>query len=282
MLSEKSLLSFVSDLLLQNAWSLSHAERITRIARTYDRWAGPQVRLGDLDENRLNQWLRELEAGRSATTVLSYRRHLLLIWFAAAREGLSPPNVYRIRKPRSLPTRPVAWLLDDVQSLLSAAERTTGTIGEIDESLFWPAIIRVAYDTGLRLGDVLSLQLDQISTNPTWIVQHKTRQSKIISVHQSTLEAVQATVPPDRHLAFPLPFLRRQFYLRFRALVQLAGLSGTFKRLRCTSGSYVERDNPGLGSQHLGHKTPGIFTKHYEDVSITKTRLLLPPEIVLS
>lgn len=62
----------------------------------------------------------------------------------------------------------------------------------------------------------------------------------------------------------------------FGRIVARAGLFGTFKRLRKSSGSLVEAAAPGMGHKHLGN-TRAIFEKHYEARRLTRPHPTLPP-----
>jgi hypothetical protein len=70
------------------------------------------------------------------------------------------------------------------------------------------------------------------------------------------------------------------FRLRFRGLVQKAGLHGSFKTLRKTSGSLVELSHPGTGHKHLGNSR-AIFERHYEALLITRSKATEAPPVEL-
>ena len=280
---ETLLLKYVDQLVLENEWSDVHEYLVRSRVKTLQKFAGRWLTIRDLEADLINRYLLHLkEQELRPNTIKSHRRHLLLVWRAAARDDLASfPDSHKIRNPRATVTVPMAWSVDEVRQLVDEAERIPEEkmIGQIPEFRFWPAIICVAYDTGLRLGDVLSLKHEDITTGPRRIVMNKTGFPINVRVHKSTFNRVGATFPPLRETIFPWPWKRRQFYERFKGLVISAGLKGTFKRLRCTSGSYVDAIQSGAGSKHLGHRVGYVFARHYEDTSISGHTGPLPPDL---
>lgn len=65
------------------------------------------------------------------------------------------------------------------------------------------AYILVAYDTGLRMGDILSLRLEDIDLNGSMVVtRHKTGKPIRCQLRPETMAAIAKTVPPARELIF--------------------------------------------------------------------------------
>ena len=139
--------------------------------------------------------------------------------------------------------------------------------------------IRMSWDTGLRSCDLLDLAPDQIREGMVSTRQSKTGQLICHRLHKSTLEAIEAIDPSERVLIFPWPNRREAFQRAVRRLTKRAGMTGTFKWLRKSSGSYVEASHPGCGSRHLGHRDSTMFDKHYHDQTLTAASKPMPPEL---
>ena len=159
--------------------------------------------------------------------------------------------------------------------LLAAAQRTPGWFARtgIKKSAYWEAFLRIGWDSGLRLGDLLALRKDHIKGDRLVVVQHKTKFPKVSQLSAGTLVAITATFPPERDLLLPWPSVREKFYAAFRELVARANIQGTSRFIRRASATAIEALSPGFGARHLGHQSdPRLAARHYID-----PRLLPPP-----
>ena len=256
------------------------AKQLTIAVRLFERWAGG-VPLDTLDENLLSQWLQEYAKDRSPVTVRGKRNAILTIWRYGHETGYCPrePRARRVRNVRLPYVIPLCWTLDQLRQLVSTAEATPGYSSHsgIKWSLFWIAFVRVAYDTALRLTDVLTLEREQINDRGCVVlIQNKTGRPVTIQLRPATLDAIAATFPPVRPEVFPWPFCRETFYRRFSALLDAAGLDGSSKYLRRSSATYVERDHPGAARGHLGHSSPNMW-RAYVNPQIAAENRPLPP-----
>ncbi len=141
------------------------------------------------------------------------------------------------------------------------------------------AFVLAAYDSALRLGDVLSIRFDQVDAEFT-IVQQKTGDLHKVFLQPQTIVAVTSIRLPVRQLVFEWKHSRQTFYTRFNRIIKDAGVRpGTSKFIRRSSASYIERDNPGMAMRHLGHRTPGLAERNYIDPTIVRTERPRPPAI---
>jgi integrase len=82
-------------------------------------------------------------------------------------------------------------------------------------------------------------------------------------------------------LIWPWPHHRRTLFLRFRELVEAAGLPcprtghQLFHRLRRTMLSYCAAVSLPIAQQQAGHTTAAMTLRHYVDPSIARPQL--PP-----
>ncbi len=241
-------------------------------------WHGKPLAVRDLSRDFVNSWIRHLIAGPNApATVQNRRRHLLTLWIAADRDGLVN---YRKGDTLTVPAPwvpPRAWTWEQVKKLLDAAERLQGDYPAIqwlvDErnrmrrATYWGIVIRMAWDTGLRGCDLLELTPGMLANDRTIeLTQSKTSRWHIVKVHEETELRIRASFSTDRATIIPRLLSPEYFRKQFRAIIEAAGLRGSFKTLRKSSATDVEIRHPGCGAAHLGHVIPGdIAHKNYLD-----------------
>jgi integrase len=256
------------------------------VAGLFTAWSGHDVRLDELDEDSVSAWLRDYAAEAAPATVRSKRATILALWRAAADDQLCDPPTRRVRALRRSAPRPVveAWLYEEVEALLLAAQglKRRHRCG-LPRSIWWDLAIRVAWDSGLRWGDLVALQVAQIRPDGTaTVIQQKTGRAVGIRLSESTLAALRASLEAcPRTLVLPWPASQESFIRQSRLLVKKAEIrAGTWKWLRRSSGSYCERDEPGTGASHLGH-APGsrIFHDYYAAPAIVARATRLPQEL---
>lgn len=250
-----------------------------------ERWAGGPVPLDQLDEQAVSAWLRDYANTVRPATVRAKKALILALWRAAADDGLAQdPVARRVRRVR-VPDRVVqAWTKEEVERLLAAA----ATLPRwhrcgLRRADWWDLAIRVAWDTGLRWGDLVRLRVDALGPDGTGVVvQSKTGRAITVRLSQGTLEALRATVTAcPRELVCPWPASGETFRAQVDRLVARAGIrAGTWKWIRRGSGSDVELQAEGAGHRHLGN-TPAVFRASYEDAAIVGRRTPRPRELLL-
>lgn len=226
----------------------------------FQQWSGGPVRLTELDEIDVSEWLRDLALTRSPATCRSKRTQIVALWRAAAEDGLCDPPRRRIRSVRVAWRPPVAFTYDEVRRLVDAA----ATIPRwhscgLRRSEWWSLAIRVAWDTALRLGDETRLRVDQIGPDGTVaIAQHKTGQPWIGRLRPSTLALARETVERcPRGVLLPWSVSHETFARQFAAIAARAGVRpGTWKWIRRGSATDAELLERGAGARQLGHR-PG-------------------------
>lgn len=233
--------------------------RIT--ATLFERWAGGPVRLDELDEQTISAWLRDYAAsGVEPHTVRSKKVGILCLWRAAADEGLCEPPTRRVRAVR-VPYKVVeAWDIDEVERLLEACKKLKRwhRCG-LRRSAWFDLAVRVAWDSGLRWGDLIRLPVSAVRPDGSaaWC-QSKVRRPVVFRLSPSTMEALRKSLEvAPRELVCPWPSSRETFQDQVERLVALAGIRpGTWKWIRRSSATDVEVQKAGAASAHLGH-VPG-------------------------
>jgi integrase len=217
-----------------------------------------------LDCDRANQWIDELRQSRAPDTVRTQRTNLLCVWWWAYRERLVDEPPLRLRRLRPISRSPQAWTLDEIHALIAAAEAYPC------RSQWTATLVRVGYDTGLRLGDLLRLRLVDVLAGHLAVVQGKTCRVVHVQLRDVTREALQrfTSGQPPPALVWPLWGRREAFYRHFRRVVEASGIRpGTFRWLRRTAATQLERVSPGRGTELLGHASRATTEAWYLDRS---------------
>ena len=283
----ETILSFVATYRRSRDLKTDTIKQLECVARAFERFAGP-IAWREVNDDLANDWLCHLQdEGRlSPVTIYSRRRLFLTLWRAAYDAGLVerlPQRVRRIKQPDIVP---VAFLADEIQAMLNVVEEMTGDVRglRLPRRLWWRSFLLAAYDSGLRLSDLLSIERDWIWRGGRLsIVQAKTGRSHVVQLAPLTLATIDESMAacPKRRLIWPLWCGRACWFRHFARLVRQAGLpAGTSRWIRRSSASYVERDQPGRGAAHLGHRSHDLARRHYFDPRIVTREATLPPPLV--
>ncbi|QDT75760.1 tyrosine-type recombinase/integrase [Lacipirellula limnantheis] len=260
-----------------------YAMRLTLAADRLATFARSDLLEDCFTEISVNRFLSSHPPETSPRTVRSYRSDVLALWNAAADLDLVPyPVARRIKRPKCPALVIDCFSVEEVRLIVAQAERChpyTMSNG-INRRQYWPAAIRLAWDTGLRRGDVWKFRKSWIRPDGSArIVQNKTGQALTVRLHPSTIEALNA-IPFDLATKWPSSDANgSRFSKQFKDICRSAGVfRGTFKWLRRGSGSYVEAVQPGAGGKHLGHSSPQVFGQHY-DARLTSAAAPMPPAL---
>lgn len=258
----------------------------TIVADLFERWAGGAVPLEQLDEASVSAWLRDYAAGHAPATVRAKKVQILALWRAAADDGLAEePSARRVRRVRVPAQVVTAWTRQEVEQLLAAAAglKRRHRCG-LSRAAWWDLAIRVAWDSGLRWGDLVALRVDAVRPDGTCtVVQGKTGRPTTFRLSRATLEALAATLAAcPRTLVCPWPASHETFNAQARRLVARAGIRpGTWRWIRRGSGSDVEAQVDGAGHRHLGN-TQAVFERSYGDASIIGRQTPRPRELLVA
>jgi integrase len=226
----------------------------------FDRHVGHPVRLDELDELLVSDWLRAYSATRATATVRAKRTMIVALWRAAADDRYVEPPRRRIRSARVVLPAPECWSLEEVGRLVATCRtlRRWHRCG-LPRAAWWELAVRVAWDTGLRWGDLITLRVDQVTPEGFAAVgQSKTGRVTVCRLEAATLAVLRQTLEAcPRELVCPWMSSRESFNDQVRTLVRKAGIRpGTWKWLRRGSATDVEIQQAGAAAGHLGH-APG-------------------------
>lgn len=246
----------------QPTLSRNSLEQYRVAARRLDAWAGYPVTLHDLTTRGLiAEYMRSVVAqGMSRRTANGRRTAFLTLWRWALRAGLTDvavPSIPRFREPKRTPT---AWTLEELRRLLDSCD-AAAAVTDSWTSQHWRGLVLTIYDTSLRLGCLLSVRRDAL-TSDGWLhvpaelqKQHADTRHRLHADTAATLHGL-----PQARLLFPWPLHRRAIWQRFRSILHDSGLPSTrrdlFHRLRRTSYTQVfDALGPRAASEHAGHST---------------------------
>lgn len=127
----------------------------------FSKFLGRPAVISDLTRDVVNRWLQQkTEAGCALATIKTRRNAILGLWRYAYEAEIIDHEPKRVRKIRLAYVGVTTWTQEEVTQLIrSSFNGPDGYLGDtgLPKSLYFAAIISVAYDTALRLGDLLAL-----------------------------------------------------------------------------------------------------------------------------
>lgn len=242
-----------------------------RAASVYCTWAGCDPAIDQFNGELISRFLiAKLADGRSPYYVKSLRNGLRAV--LGAIRGDAP--VEKIRTIKCPPLEPDGWTVEEVERLLSP-----GCDALPDRWRFkFRLCIALAHYLGLDRCDIERLeQTDFAESGAVICRRRKTGAAPSGGVPLELLAMIREQCPRKGPIC-RMHISAEWFRTIFGRITTKAGLFGTFKKLRKSSGSMVEAANPGTGHRHLGN-TRAIFEKHYQVRKITHTKPTMPPPI---
>mgnify|MGYP000852429756 FL=1 len=192
---------------------------------------------------------------RTANTQLA---HLKTLWHFAADLGLAARPPRRLKRFKEPQIDPQGWTVEEFGRILKETAQTP---------VYWRASVIaalwLAWNTGLRRGDIRTLHRHQITS--AGLLVHVMSKTGVVVRRQlwpETLAAIEGIAGPDALIIPPCDWKKLNREIKAackRAHVQV----GTVKFARKGSASEVERSTPGQGYRFLGHTKPGVFDAYY-------------------
>lgn len=248
----------LEEYLLQHDVAKDTEDWYRRIVNAFDRWRGPRP----IEPSTLSEFLKEKQrAGRSSYYCKSLRSGLLAVF----GEVVDSRKVRTIRLPKLLNR---TWTTTELALILR------GSI-ELPEHkrLYYRRITAFGYHTGMSKVDLHLIERPDFSEDGTLVSdRHKTGSDVVVFVPPTLFSGL-----PTRGPLFPRLVSDEQFRKDFKKMVVAAGLVGTFKTLRKSSGTQADIQTEGRGHEHLAN-TRKVFETHYKDRRrIHRDPVRLPP-----
>lgn len=234
-----------------------------------------------IETDQLNLWILAMQSagGLTARTIANNRSNVLTVLDFAADIGLRESHIERKRIRRVKKTKPLpqAWTADEFDRVRHAAAWFPGRLPNwVSRRLYFSTLIRVAYETGLRRGDIW--RLDMPTTTVIRIRQSKTGDPHTVDISKETLSLFRFLIPP-KPLHWPLS--EATYYNCWRAICQTAGVDpGAGHQIRRTGATLVfdARKDTRDVVRYLGHRSPEMW-RHYVDLSKSDESRPTPPPI---
>ncbi len=250
---------------------------------------GHVATLADLTEGNVSTWMAaglQQEKPLAPTTINSRLRELKTLWRYAVRKRFvvvgDDNNLESLDRLKVEKRNPRAWTIGEMEAIVKSARMAHGRYMGVKAGLWWDGFLNLLYDTGLRLSAAMGIRFDEIDfTNKLLCIpagRMKNNCEQYFRLHDQTIEAILATLPPRRTFVFPFPFkYQRSLYGRYRRILKRAGLASTrldmFHKIRRTCASHVSRI---LGEEaairQLGHQDASCI-KRYVDPRFTNDHL---------
>jgi len=232
-----------------------------------------------LTTQNVNVWIDHLCKTKAPDTARTQRGNILAVWWYAYREGIVDEPPLRARKVRPISRDPIAWTPEEVQRLLYVADHLQKFWRKCNwsQSLWTGSLFRAAFDSALRLSDLLELRYADIQP-VLRIRQHKTRRHVLVGLRNDTIEKIRQCVENHGHeVCWPLWGSLPSFYAHVRKVVRMSGVrKGTFRYFRRAAVTHVECAQPGAGTLLAGHSQRTVTEQFYIDKSQVRT-VILPP-----
>jgi len=235
--------NFVSHYALARDCCQNYVQDLRATVGQLSDFAGRQLCLCDLESDLVNEWLASLKGTFAPRTIRNKRVNLCVLWRAAFNERLVEKPPERIRSIKIPQSVPIAFLREELSALVKVADDLKSNWSDgTPRRLWFGSYFRANYDCGLRLGDMLDVEIPWIWPGGFLsIVQHKTGKTHRVQFRQETLALIHELIGERKTgLVWSMPVCRDQFFWWFRRLRKKAGLSqGTSKWIRRSSASYV-------------------------------------------
>jgi len=206
----------------------------------------------------------------SPVTVGNIRRELLTLWRYAYEEGLTEVAPSRVRRIKAKAAPVVTWTRAELERLMDCARHDDALISrrcDVRRLDVMPAWIGISYDTGLRFGDVLSLQSHHIHHACVVMNAAKTGKPLVRALSAKTMAAVVSLLKlsPDRSL-FLWCMPRRRAIRMWRRFLDEHDFKGSSKWLRrCAATQIAMQSGNAAATALLQHSHPSLVIRHYVD-----------------
>ena len=215
--------------------------------------------------------------------MIGHRASVITILRAMADDGKCQEPVSRkIRRPRKPKPRPAAWTIDELRRVRDVCDNLPGQLKRFGTSVpvcvYFGCFVRMAYETGLRRGNLFGMTQDSVRNGAVYVTHEKTGQPHACRISPEAV-ALFRQLPGE----YPLRWTNcSKFYSRWKKICIAAKVPhGGPQRIRKTAATQVwleQQDNPSRVQQFLGHLT-GDMWRHYVDLSQGTDRPPQPPKL---
>lgn len=217
----------------------------------------------------------------SPNSVRSYMRHIQVLLDKLGPPGKGNRDALDIlaRVPWAKPPREVERIPQIVSlrqisdCIMASVAMEFPRFSGVKAPAWWRALLIVAWNTGLRIGTLLSMRMDEVDWAKSRLVlpaaRMKSRRPMIVHLNPPAMTALRS-IRTDRELVFPWQETgRRNFYKYLHKLEKAAGIPRSehfgMHAIRKTVATMLYEVNPGAAQFALGHTTNDVTRKSYVD-----------------
>jgi integrase len=241
------------------------------LVRTAKRAYAFGITADNIDDALVNRFILSLSSETSLGSRANIRRELLTLWrfgFITDVIDTSPKNVTKVYVKQD----PVeAWSHKQLSQLLATAKKDKTKIGGVSKMRicdYMPAWIRIGYETGMRHGDILTLNAKEIRNGCIVKVASKTSKQLVRKIEEPTLVLANDLIAQSADGTLFRWFLtRRRSFVAMKNFLERHKFEGSGKFLRRSCATAIANDSPAKASAYLQHSNERLL-KHYVDQSL--------------
>lgn len=198
--------------------------------RTLDAYLQRPATIDDLRDETLAAamaWYVAQPRVHSNATVNKFRTHVVCVWNYLAKKRLVAEFPTVAAYPEAEVT-PRAWTVPELDRLWKACDEAPGMMGAIPANLFWPALVRLAWDSGERRSALLGIEWPEVDLQNGFAnfraqVRKGRRKPNLVKLAPDTIERLRL-IRRDSGQVLPFPSDKVTFYNRYRAVLRAANL----------------------------------------------------------
>ena len=229
---------------------------------------GHDASIADLHHRVVNDWLAVEVERVKRRTARNHRAAVVMLWRWLFIEGKTDEAPLRVRLIKAPLAPPAAYTMEEVKRLLAACESLEDKFCrmKVKRSRLYAALILVAWDSGLRLGDLLRIKWENLSGDGCLqVVQGKTRTPLTCWLNTATLAAVERIRVEGVDTVFGEHTTAETIRMVFRKLSKAADIKrGSLKWIRRATGTTIaiqHGDEAGRMQRGRSDLRGSIFTK---------------------
>ncbi len=267
-----TLLQIIGNYILQHELAETSERQVRAIASVYLSWRQcDDVPTESFTAESISELLAHKQReGRSSHYRRSIRNTLKALYRFAVGESAKP-----IRPVKLTPLEPESWLPEHVAAIIGTLDSMRFTT---HERIYWRTLIACGYYTGMNRCDLARVRRSDIQQDGViYFSRSKTGRRVCVRIPVELIAEIDAWHKGTE----PIWALYRSDEaerMQFARIVAHANLTGSFKKLRKSSGTQVERLYPGRGHEQLGNSRE-IFDQHYGDRRVLAPAPVMPPQL---
>ena len=273
------------DYCLSHNVSDNYRKRLFRIAELM---GAAGITAANINATKLNQLLASMQGKLSTQTVITKRRMMLCLWRHGVAIGVVKSSddfqVVTFRLQRK-PVR--AYSRDQIsRAFKNLQEKSENFFGNFRKSkcsrkLWLMTWYRVAYESGLRAGDIYALRDIDITPAGIAITMSKTGKVAVRQLQPQTLELIHKLLTLSTNgtvFSWAIGYGMACTWTG-QAFKKLGLRHGHTQWMRRSAATHIEAEHPGMASRFLGHSNPQLAERHYIDQSQLMDNMPSPPRL---